>query len=154
MKLWRICKEKHASAAFSGAGAEKAGGRWNFKGYPLVYASENLSLAALELFVHVPPGLIPADLVAICGELPDTTSAETIDLDDLPVDWRSYPAPVKLQLIGIEWLKCCSSAILKVPSAINPLEFNLLLNPLHPESKKLKVTDSLPFHFDPRMFGK
>ena len=154
MKVWRICKSKFKSLAFSGQGAEKTGGRWNYKGYSIVYYSESLSLAALELFVHVSPGIIPTDLIAICGTLPASVSIEEVKISDLPADWRQYPAPAKLKQIGTNWIIGQSSLVLRVPSAINAQETNLLLNPTHTEMKKLKIEDEQPFHFDPRMFGK
>lgn len=154
MKVWRICKSSYQSSVFCGSGAEKTGGRWNYKGYPLVYTSENLSLAALELFVHVSPGILPTDLIAVCGTLPDSISVEEIKVSDLPTDWRRYPAPAKLKQIGTEWIIGRSSLALRVPSAINAPETNILLNPTHAEMKKLKIENAQPFHFDPRMFGK
>ncbi|HUS39162.1 MAG TPA: RES domain-containing protein, partial [Pirellulales bacterium] len=119
-----------------------------------VYTSENLSLAALELFVHISPGIIPADLISIRGTLPDSVSAEEVDESHLPGNWRAYPAPNELQTIGTDWLLGLTSLVLKVPSAINSLETNILLNPAHPDIKKLKVITAQPFQFDPRMFGK
>jgi RES domain-containing protein len=154
MDLWRICRSKYEASAFAGSGAEKTGGRWNFKGHRLVYASENLSLAVLELFVHVAPEIMPADLISIRGRLPDSVSKEEIEESDLPGNWREYPAPAELQSFGTDWIKRQSSLVLIVPSAINPQEKNLLLNPAHPEIKKLKVEAGQPFRFDPRMFGK
>lgn len=154
MNLWRICRSKHEATAFSGLGAEKSGGRWNPKGQRVVYASENLSLAALELFVHVAPGIIPSDLVWVRGTLPDSVAVERIRIDDLPKNWRDYPSPPELQAIGAEWILRLTSVILVVPSAINPLETNLLVNPAHPNMKRLKVDAGQPFRFDPRMFGK
>jgi RES domain-containing protein len=154
MDVWRICRSKHEASAFTGTGAEKTGGRWNFKGHPMVYASENSSLAALELFVHVSPGIIPDDLISIRGKLPDSISMVEIVESDLPNNWREYPAPEELQTIGTDWLRGVKSLVLVVPSAINPQEKNILLNPSHPEMKKLKVETSQPFQFDPRMFGK
>lgn len=154
MNVWRICRSKHEAAAFSGLGAEKSGGRWNYKGHSVVYASENLSLAALELFVHVSPGSIPADLVWLRGTLPDSVAVERIALSALPQNWRDYPAPPELQAIGTNWILGSTSLVLVVPSAINPQETNLLLNPAHPDMKKLKVDAGQPFQFDPRMFRK
>ena len=52
---WRIVKEKHAATAFSGEGARIFEGRWNSTGVPVVYCSENLALAALEILVHAQP---------------------------------------------------------------------------------------------------
>ncbi len=46
---WRIVKEKHAKTAFSGEGARIFEGRWNSAGVRMVYCSEHLSLAALEI---------------------------------------------------------------------------------------------------------
>lgn len=154
MKVWRICRSKYEASAFSGFGAEKTGGRWNFKGCPVVYASENLSLAALELFVHVSPATIPVDLVSVCGILPDAISIERVEISDLPSNWREYPAPSVLQQIGTDWVRTGTSLVLVVPSAINPLEVNMLINPAHPEIKKLKVKAGQRFQFDPRMFGR
>lgn len=154
MDLWRICRSRHATSAFSGSGAEKTGGRWNFKGHAVVYCSENLSLASLELFVHISPAILPKDLVSLRGAIPDSVSIERIKEKELPKNWRTYPAPPDLQTIGTNWLAACSSLVLIVPSAINPVENNLLLNPTHPDIKKLKVFKGKPFHFDPRMFNK
>lgn len=154
MNIWRICRSKYEASAFSGYGAEKTGGRWNYKGHSVVYASENLSLATLELFVHVSPGLIPPDLVSLRGTLPDSISTERIDVPDLSNNWRDYPAPPELQKMGTDWIRALTSLVLVVPSAINPLESNILLNPAHPDIKELKVDAGQPFQFDPRMFRK
>ena len=154
MDVWRICRSGYEAAAFDGHGAEKTGGRWNYKGHPAVYASENLSLAVLELFVHVSPDTIPADLVSIRGILPDTISIEEIDESNLPGNWRNYPAPDELQRIGTDWLVSLRSLVLIVPSAINSREKNMILNPAHPEIRMLRVENAQPFAFDPRMFGK
>ena len=72
VRVWRICKRAHA--AFDGEGARLAGGRWNRRGTRMVYASGSLSLAALEILVHCDPALLPADLVAIPADIPDSIS--------------------------------------------------------------------------------
>ena len=154
MKVWRICRAKYAASAFSGFGSERTGGRWNYKGHSVVYASENLSLAALELFVHLSPGIIPADLISVLAILPDAIAVETLTIEDLPNHWRDYPAPIALQEIGTDWLKSRRSLAMIVPSAINPLESNILINPLHADYGRVRVQAGQPFHFDPRMFGK
>lgn len=154
MKVWRICRSKYQSSAFNGAGAERTGGRWNHKGHQVIYTSENLSLAALELFVHVSPGCLPEDLISICGHLPDNVSIEELKISDLPKDWRAYPASDELKKLGCDWLASMSSLVLRVPSAINPIEANILLNPAHPEMNKLTIQPAQSFHFDARMFGK
>ena len=154
MDIWRISRSKYEASAFSGCGAQRTGGRWNYKGHSVVYTSENLSLAALELFVHVSPGIIPSDHVSLRGTLPASISTERIEVADLPRNWRDYPAPPELQEIGTDWILTLKSLVLVVPSAINPLESNILVNPAHPDIKELKVDAGQPFQFDPRMFGK
>ena len=42
------------TAAMSGEGARRYGGRWNPPGLPAVYLAESRALAALEILVHAP----------------------------------------------------------------------------------------------------
>lgn len=152
MIVWRICKKRHRATAFSGVCAEKHGGRWNRKRERIVYTSSSLSLAALELFVHVDIKMIPSDLIWVRASVPHTVSIETLTAKALPAHWRRYPAPARLQAIGSKWLREMRSFVLVVPSAVNPEEQNILLNPLHPDAESLSRVQSKPFQFDPRMW--
>ena len=116
-----------------------------------MYVAQSISLAHLELLVHVAdPGLLPSysvmELVLADADLEELGDA------DLPADWRSIPAPKSTALIGDEWLDTTSSLALSVPSAIVPLERNYLLNPNHRGFEEListaKVVD---IDFDPRL---
>jgi RES domain-containing protein len=109
-----------------------------------------LSLAALELFVHVDVDIVPPDLVAIPADLPDRMSSDTVKIESLPRDWRRYPAPEALQDIGTAWAAKGSAAVLAVPSAVIPEERNYLLNPAHRDFKLIRLGRPLPFDFDPR----
>jgi len=51
---WRIVQTHVADRAFTGEGARRYGGRWNSKGYAAVYTSGSISLAILEVLVHIP----------------------------------------------------------------------------------------------------
>ncbi len=152
MQVWRICKRQHVSDAFSGIGAEKSGGRWNHKGRRMAYTSSSLSLAALELFVHLEPNLIPDDLYSVSATIPDAASKQRLSAKDLPKHWRDYPAPTELREIGTQWLQKQRSLVLVVPSAVNPVETNCLLNPTHPEFATITEITTQPFQFDPRMW--
>jgi RES domain-containing protein len=152
MLVWRICSQRHVPSAFSGIGAEKHGGRWNNKGDRIVYTSTSLSLATLELFVHLEPASLPNDLYSIVATIPDTVSVEELTPADLPPNWRDYPAPVTLQDIGSKWVRERRSFLLIVPSAVNPGEKNILLNPAHSQAATIADVTSKPFHFDPRMW--
>ncbi len=150
MQVWRVCSKKYQR--FDGAGARLYGGRWNAPGIAVVYASDSLALAALELFVHVDVDLMPTDLVAVKADIPDNLETITLKAERLPRNWRRYPAPDTLKAIGTAWAARCASAILTVPSAIIPEEHNYLLNPAHRDFKHVRLHKPIPFHFDPRMW--
>jgi len=150
VRVWRICSKKHQR--FDGEGARLYGGRWNHVGTSVVYTSGSLSLAALELFVHVDIDIAPDDLVAVQADVPNSLAMETIKIEGLPKNWRRYPAPEALQDIGTAWATKASTAILAVPSAVIPEELNYLLNPALRDFKRIRIQKPIPFHFDPRMW--
>ncbi|MBI4265729.1 MAG: RES family NAD+ phosphorylase [Acidobacteria bacterium] len=151
MRVWRIATAAHA--AFDGEGARRYGSRWTPKGLPAVFTSATLSLAALERFVNTDPDLELDDLVAIAVDTGPAVAVETVALADLPPDWRIYPPPPALALIGERWVwNALTSVVLSVPSAVIPNERNFVLNPAHPDFGTLTVHPSEPFDFDPRMW--
>ena len=117
----------------------------------MVYTSSTMSLATLELLVHLDPICIPTDLRSIRIVIPENVSCEWITLAMLPRRWRDYPAPIDLQEIGSRWLHERRSLALVVPSAVNPEEENILVNPLHPEITNIVDVREKPFQFDPRL---
>jgi RES domain-containing protein len=152
MRVWRICKAQYAHIAFSGEGARLYPGRWNPAGVPMVYTSTSLALACLELFVHLDPSMAPDDLVSVSAEIPESeTRVEQVSVADLPKDWRKI-SHRKLQEIGRAWVQSGRSAALQVPSAVVDEEWNVLLNPAHPDFTKVQIGEPKPFHFDERMF--
>ena len=151
MNIWRICKARYAEEAFSGLGARRFGGRWNSPGVPMVYASSSLALAAIELFVHLEPNLQPDDLVSVVAELPKAESVHKLRLDELPTEWWTDDFE-PLRSIGDNWIRTKSSLALEVPSAALRMEWNVLVNPLHPAVAQIKIHEPHAFHFDTRMF--
>ena len=147
-EAWRIVKEKHAAAAFSGEGAAKTGGRWNSRGVAVVYTSCTRSLAVLESLVHLNPP-VAFNYVAIPLKFVDTL-IETFRPDNLPADWRSEPPPMATKAIGDGWVKAARSVVLALPSVITG-ETNYLLNPAHPDFKKITIGKQERFVFDPRL---
>ena len=154
MLVWRLCRRRHSRNPLDGGGARKHGGRWNRKGTAMVYCSSSLSLAALEYLVHGHSDLVPVDLVSIAIELPSSISFKVIHPEDLPRNWRAYPAPPALAEIGSEWARKKESLLLRVTSAVIPTEENCLLNPAHGELSKARVKEITPFRFDPRLTGR
>jgi RES domain-containing protein len=150
--IWRITSARFGLRAYDGEGARLYGGRWNPPGTAIAYGSWTLSLAAMEYFVHLEPDLAPPDLVAVAADLPPHLPLETLKVEALPENWRSYPAPEPLQGLGTDWVRSARTAILQVPSAVIPHEMNVLINPAHPDFSKLQIRKPEPFSFDPRMW--
>jgi RES domain-containing protein len=87
---WRIVRETHAHDAFSGEGARLYGGRWNPAGVKVIYCSENLALAALEILVHTQPVVMHQAYRAFRVSWP-ARLMQTIDLPALPKGWNAQP---------------------------------------------------------------
>jgi RES domain-containing protein len=150
--VWRLVTARFAKSAFSGEGARLYGGRWNRKGIAVVYAAGTQSLAMLEMLVQDEP--LRARYVMIEARIPQGVTIDRIDVGDLPADWRHISARGKLQVIGTEWARNRSAAILAVPSAIIPAETNYLLNPLHPDFRRIRIGRPLKFETDLRLIKK
>ena len=141
--MWRLARRPFI--AMDGAGARLYGGRWNRRGLAMVYCAEHLSLAVLEVLVHLEldPEDFPADYVKIPIEIPRSVKLDRIER--LPDEMRQTVE------IGSRWYRSGKTLGLLVPSVIVPEERNLLLNPTHPYFPRLKVLDAQPFRFDPRL---
>ena len=151
MRIWRICRARYADEAFSGQGARRFGGRWNTPGVPMVYSSSSLALAAIELFVHLEPNQQPDDLVSFAALLPEGEPALRLGPDKLPHGWWTDDVE-PLRNLGDRWIRDAASLAIEVPSAALRMEWNVLVNPLHPEIENLQIESPQPFHFDARMF--
>jgi RES domain-containing protein len=149
---WRIVKRRHASAAFDGEGARLYGGRWNSPGTRMVYTSSTISLAILEILVHLQEASLLSSYSLISASFDDAL-VERLDRSRLPDGWRSYPAPSELQRIGDEWVRSQRSAVLEVPSVIVERESTCLLNPVHPDFSSVVIREPEPFTFDQRLLA-
>ena len=147
--VWRITTARFANSAFSGEGPRLYGGRWNPKGWPVVYTAESQSLALLELMVQ--DAALRAHYVLIPAYIPDALAQTVIEVQDLPNDWRTLGARDVLQALGLAWLRGGKTAILNVPSAVVPAERNFLLNPNHPDFAKITIGEPQDFQVDIRL---
>jgi RES domain-containing protein len=152
VRVWRIASVAHTE--FDGEGARRHGSRWTPRGIQAVFMSATLSLAALERFVHTDSDLEPTDLLAVPVEIRDDIAIEPVQVETLPADWRTFPAPPALALIGEQWFRSSRTAVLSVPSVVVPHERNFVLNPTHREFARIVIGRSEPFSFDPRMWKK
>lgn len=150
MKVYRIAKTKYIRD-LSGTGARMYGGRWNKKGVGILYTSENRALATVEYLVHVPSSTVPTELSIATIQITDEISQKEISISDLPANWRDYPAPEELAELGTQWALSTETLLLRVPSAAIEGEFNILINPLHPDMKHVTISCIETYRFDERL---
>lgn len=149
MLLYRIQKAKYATD-ISGFGSTLVSGRWHKAGTsPVVYTSGNISLAILESVVHLPPSVKPPDLLLLTLEIPDT-AVVTIPPDELPENWNKKGYYDNVQHWGTAWLQSATSLAIRVPSVISP-DYNILINPSHPDFNAVTIAESGPITFDERL---
>lgn len=148
MIVYRIVSDKHSND-LSGEGSAIYGGRWNSKGKPVVYTGGSIEIALLEVLVNITtPQFDNYNLVKI--DIPDDSIYE-LRVTDLPKNWKNYPAPTEITMIGDKWINSNRSVALKVPSCIVPTAYNYILNCSHTYFKKVKIIDLTPFKIDNRL---
>ncbi len=145
IRLWRLVKAHRSDSAWDGEGACLFGGRWNSRGRRMVYTSSALSLALLEILVHLDPAAPMPELVAIPIDVPAT---------DIMASPLKTPIDIRIEFChdlkttrqtGDRWLDERKGSCLAVPSTIIPIEQNVLLNPAHPAFKNYPVGSPRPF---------
>jgi RES domain-containing protein len=78
---------------------------------------------------------------------------ETLEARRLPAGWSESPPPLALRALGDDWAREGRSALLRVPSAVVPSEWNFLLNPAHPGFAALRIGAPRAFPLDARLVG-
>ena len=153
--LWRIAKDtaRYQADDLSGGGAATYGGRWNSKGKFVVYASPSIALAALETLAHLGDDIAARNRFLVEIKVPVSVWAkrQQVTAAELPVTWLAEPPGKASVDYGDAWLDSNGSALLSVPSVIVPEEANLLINPAHPDAKKISAKVLRPFVYDPRL---
>jgi RES domain-containing protein len=152
-RAWRIVRAARVKSAFTGEGARVYGGRWNSRGTAVVYVSEHESLAALELFVHLTP-VFPNDRYLSFRLEWEDKLTEYFPVKSLPANWNAEPPTVQTMQIGDEWIRGGKSVALTVPSVLSTSEVNFLLNPKHPDFKKIKISQPVGYRFDSRLLNR
>jgi len=143
----RIVKRRFVARAFSGEGARLYGGRWNSPGVPIVYTSGSIALAVLEWRAHLSQWPAPPVMVIEIQFEPSLVWSPS----KLPAHWKQTPSPRANAAVGDDWVKSAKSAVMRLPSAIVPDEFNYLLNPAHPDFGRISRGKPRLFEIDPRL---
>jgi len=144
---YRILKRKFVGSAFSGEGARRYGGRWNSPGVPVIYTSSAISLAILEWRAHLSQWPVPPSVII---EIEFDASLVWFP-SKLPANWKRWPYPKTNTIVGDNWARSRKSAVLKLPSAVVPEEFNYILNPAHSDFPKIRIGKPQIFKADPRL---
>jgi RES domain-containing protein len=148
MIVWRVSNY----ASLEGLGGLKASGRWHTRGRPVVYCATNPAAALLEILVHLEIDVedVPATYKFLMISGPDDPwLSQHVDREALPAGWEDDGALTRS--IGDSWLKSTESALLWVPSKIVPSTYNVLLNPLHPDSRAFRIASVTDHPFDRRL---
>ena len=152
MKVYRIEREKYLETTLGGRGAAMSDGfRWNSRNTFLVYTAASRALATLEVSVHLDLSEdLPTDRYYVEIEIPDDVLILELETSDLPKNWNATPPLLATQFSGDDFVFGGDAAVLKVPSCIVPPESNYLINPNHPDAKKIKVISTERMQFDRR----
>jgi len=140
--VYRIVSNKYPP--FDGSGAYQWGSRWVDPGRLVVHAASCYSLAILENLVHWQSTVLPPSLVCVVATIPDSIK-------------QSRQSPKNIQdinacrLVGNRWFDKAETAILWVPSVVSPYEGNVLINQLHPDFSKIKLSKPLTIEVDSRL---
>jgi RES domain-containing protein len=121
-----------------------AGGRWNRPGTAMLYASQHLSLACLEVPVHLDKSELPPEYVlssALLPREPDSLATEDVDSQSPCSSART------------NWADNLRDLAVSVRSAVIPDEFNVLINPRHQDYREINWSSPSAFRFDPRLFA-
>lgn len=153
MRLWRLSSARRARDFDGGYGLTNHG-RWNTPGRAVTYCSTVASLAALEKRVHVTSAALLPPQALVTYEIPDNTSRRSIAIGELSEGW--FLRETYTQGIGDRWLDSGEEVLLFVPSAVIPVadipDRNVLINNRASGAGNIRIVQTSPFTFDPRLF--
>ena len=144
----------------SGQGAYLFGGRWNTPEHRAVYLSGTLTLAMLEVLVHIDDTTAFVQKAHVYHAVKfDERDVAVLEERSLPQGWNSHPETLASQAVGDEFLERAEQAVLALPSVVvpkelryDPLYMNYLVNPTHPDfSSVVEVGDVKLLDWDPRI---
>ena len=156
MLLFRITKENYLET-YSGLGASyEDGARWNRPGTPVLYFGLSAAVAMLEMANYTSsPRMVPPSYRLGVYALPEDVAIDRLAQADWPEDWADFPYPASSQAIGDQWLREAGNFGLIVPSCAVPegLGEIMVVNPLHPGLRQVRLVEARSDIFNPRAFS-
>ena len=147
MLVYRIVHKKYSKTLFA-SGLE---GRWNREGKKVLYTAESVSLAYLETMNYRKGFGFNNDFKIMVIQIPVNTNFLLVETSALPKNWRDFRNYSECQKIGDEWFENGLNLAIKVPSAVVPENYNVVINTLHQDYKNVKLLDVLQFYPDVRL---
>ena len=147
MLLWRISNY----ATLAGRGGISASARWHTAGRPIVYLAETPAGALTEILVQLElaPEELPRSYQLLKISAADDVAVKTVAPGKLRKGWRNDA--VMTRTIGDQWLASRETALLRVPSAIVPETWNVLLNPAHTDAPRVRIISHHRYPWDQRL---
>jgi RES domain-containing protein len=150
MIAYRIADARHP--IYDATGAMLHGGRWNSVGHRVIYAADSYAGAMLEVLVHANLSVPPKHHQAVRITIPEEVKIETLVPSDLP-HWDAEDLTAA-QSFGNLWLREGRTAVLRVPSVVTEgREYNVLINPLHPQAALIQASRPEQVRWDLRLFS-
>ena len=150
LKCYRIGDPAGAHPIFDATGSKLYPGRWNTPASPMIYASEHYSTAMLEKLVHG-GGSLPPNQHFVEITIPNGIPYEMVTPAHLP-GWDD-PNCAAAKAFGEAWHRERRSLLLIVPSLVARIESNFLINPEHPDFRKIAPGLHRPVWWDARLFA-
>ena len=149
LESYRIGDPGGAYPIFDATGSTIFPGRWNSATSPMIYSSERYSTALLEKLAHG-SGRLPPNQHYARIMIPAGIPYEYFDEARTP-GWDTA-TPTVSRSFGDAWQRSKRSLILIVPSVLARIDCNILINPTHPDFRKIQAGLHKPVFWDKRLF--
>ena len=151
LRIYRVARAIHP--LFDGTGAARFGARWTSPGWSAIYAAGSYAGALMEVLAHAQRRDLKVDYHCLVIEIPPTV--RIIELDPRAILGWDEPDYVISRQFGDRWVEEARSAVLCVPSITGrPHELNYIINPHHPDARKLKKGQQHPVIWDERLVSR
>jgi RES domain-containing protein len=148
--VYRVAKRRYP--VYDAAGSVLTGGRWTSKGRAVIYTAEHYATAILEKLVHAGRLELPGAHHAAAIFIPEDVRIERFDPAS-HLGW-DHDGSAVARAYGDAWLTARRTPVLAVPSVpAQPAEWNYLIDPMHPEARRIHSLDPFDVVWDGRLFG-
>lgn len=149
MQAWRIAHR--AFPVMDGGGAAAYPGRWNGPRQPAIYCGGSFAITMLERLCYAGLGRVPTTDVYVEIDVPDVTIER---FDPVAHGGWDRPRSAVAKAFGVKWLAAARSVALLVPSVVTRLDWNVVINPAHPDFSGITWSEPQPVVWDRRLFAR